>query len=270
MQLSLFGLDLKSLQPAQQPLDIAVMSKVFKAVAKAYGDKAPVEGAILHCERIDLTLAKVDPEGTAIFIPGNVRRHESSAIYLKPGARVEVHAGHSQCMFLALSPNGAEILASPVAFPSFTQDPALATDPERAQVNAWLHAGQRGMSSEAICHQLYAAEYPEVKRACARRFPDDVTAHPHDPADFRRCALFLEAVPAAVAKFDRMASLSPQWAALVPRWQEIHRTLQAEFAAETGEKAASPQAWEGSAPKGYALMREILDPLDRPRAKVRP
>lgn len=101
----------------------------------------------------------------------------------------------------------------------------------------WLLKGERGASSIAMCSAFYGV-------------PGDAgTSHPHDPDDLRRCLLYLNAVPPSDrrAAIDAMRGVSPEWEALVSRWND----LVAEFEAEPGERKTQT----------YELMRELLEPV---------
>lgn len=105
----------------------------------------------------------------------------------------------------------------------------------------WLAQGERGMSSEAIFSNLTGTTIGDR---------DDADAHPHDPADLRRCRLLLEAVPSLQAKLPSMAAVSPVWGRLVDAWDELCALMDQE----------SP-AWRdkgGSCAKTYARMRAII------------
>lgn len=78
-------------------------------------------------------------------------------------------------------------------------------------------------------------------------------SHPHDPDDLDRCLRLLALVPELRLHLPRMAELSREWAALIPRWDEIERS----HIEEVGLGWTKAR----SAPKTYQLMRDILDPL---------
>lgn len=100
------------------------------------------------------------------------------------------------------------------------------------KVAEWLGSGERGVSSNAMCKHIFG-------------LPQDAgNAHPLDPDDLRRCVLFLDATDAH-DKVPAMHEVSPGWARLVNRWDD----LLAAFAEEGG---VSGKSW----PKTYALMRE--------------
>lgn len=107
---------------------------------------------------------------------------------------------------------------------------------------AWMGGGDTGMSSECMALHLSGI--------CSN---DD--SHPHDPDDLGRCMRLLFRVPALRSRLAKMATVSPAWAALVARWDELERCM----ADEVGI------GWHKgrSAPKTYALMRSILDPIER-------
>lgn len=103
-------------------------------------------------------------------------------------------------------------------------------DPRAAQ---WLREGARGQSSETLCKLFFG-----LPRSAG-------SEHPHDPADLRRCVAFLEATETG-SRIGEAAALSPQWAALCARWDEIAGLLGREMR-------------EGpSAPLCYGAMRDIL------------
>ncbi len=112
---------------------------------------------------------------------------------------------------------------------------------QRQDLNNWFAVGERGLSSEAIVARLTA-------RLPRGRWGYD---HPHDPSDFRRCDLLLSQVPLLELFLPQMADASPQWAALIARWEDIR-------AAAVDELPDWPRSRQGSAPKTYALMREVL------------
>ncbi len=111
----------------------------------------------------------------------------------------------------------------------------------RENVLNWLMTGQVGASSRAMATHLCGA-------------PCD-GSYPHDPDDFNRCLLFLEAVPEARDLLPRMAAVNPTWAALVARWAEI----EAAFLAEAGLNGCKSQR----APNTYRLIREAIESARR-------
>lgn len=102
----------------------------------------------------------------------------------------------------------------------------------------WLANGETGISSETLAFKL---AFNVRKRG---------GSHPHDPSDFNRCLQLLGAAPALKPLIGRMAKVSPHWAKLVARWDEI----EAVFVAEVGENWARGRRTE----KTYALMKEVL------------
>jgi hypothetical protein len=108
----------------------------------------------------------------------------------------------------------------------------------------WLGSGERGISSNAMFTVLTGTSAMRDERDC----PD----HPHDPDDFRRCELLLDAVPALRGRLALMRDVSPVWAALVDAWPEIVHTFDGECNGWRGNK-------DWSAPATYALMRRLID-----------
>lgn len=112
----------------------------------------------------------------------------------------------------------------------------------------WLAGGERGISSNAIVKRITG-----LSTGLRRRGMD----YPLDPADFKRCEKLLRAVPALRPELHRMSDVSPVWAALVARWDEIAALLEEE----------APGVYDGAlsrrAPNTYALMRSIIEEVAR-------
>lgn len=105
----------------------------------------------------------------------------------------------------------------------------------------WLGKGRRGASSEAMALAIAETE-------------TDKKDHPYDPDDFNRCLLFLDSVPAARDNLHKVARISKYWEALIERWSEIENC----FLDEVGLDWSKAK----HAPKTYALMREVLAPIE--------
>lgn len=72
----------------------------------------------------------------------------------------------------------------------------------------WLRTGERGLSSEALCQQLFG-------------LPEDCgNEHPVDYDDLQRCLKFLDAAQAH-DRIGEMASVSEGWKQLASHWPEI-------------------------------------------------
>lgn len=105
------------------------------------------------------------------------------------------------------------------------------------KVLAWFGTGKVGCSSKAMALAVCDA-------------PNEAD-HPHDPADFNRCLLFLDAVPEARQHMGKVAALSPAWARLVQRWDDI----EASFMDEVGRNWSKAHF----APETYKLMRSLIE-----------
>jgi hypothetical protein len=107
-------------------------------------------------------------------------------------------------------------------------------------LTTWLAFGERGISSEAIVHKLAFDKEPSRPHS-----------YPHDPDDFRRCELALRSIFGLRQQLHRMAEVSPVWAALVARWDELATLMEEEC----------PDIWgknpRGQAPRAYAIMQDI-------------
>lgn len=115
-------------------------------------------------------------------------------------------------------------------------------DETQSAVIDWLATGSKGRSSECMAMWL----------AFGKRANDG--AHPHDPDDLDRCLRLLCVATGLRRLLPKMAEVSPYWKALVERWDEI----------EQSHLDEAGLAWSKgrSAPKTYALMRSILDPVE--------
>ena len=109
------------------------------------------------------------------------------------------------------------------------------------QVIDWLANGEIGVSSKCMAMWL----------AFGKRTQAAFGAHPHDPSDMDRCLKLLWRAPGLRKRLPKMAELDKTWAALVARWDEIE-AMQMDEIGLNWTKAKS-------APKTYALMREVID-----------
>ena len=107
------------------------------------------------------------------------------------------------------------------------------------QVVQWLATGRVGLSSKCMAMWLAFGERAEPYA-------------PADPDDLDRCLKLLEKAPGLRPLIPKMAEVSKDWAALVPRWDEV----EASHLAEVG------LGWTkaDSAPKTFVLMASILRP----------
>lgn len=111
-------------------------------------------------------------------------------------------------------------------------------DIERAVVH-WLLTPHTGLSSR-------------VMAATALNISTDGRHHPWDSADFHRCRVLLQSVPAVRESFPRIAAISDVWTALIARWDEI-------------ETAFADEYEHRRAPGGTTtlLMRRIIEDAER-------
>ncbi|MDD2609407.1 MAG: hypothetical protein PHX60_06870 [Giesbergeria sp.] len=112
-------------------------------------------------------------------------------------------------------------------------------DATQEAVIAWLANGETGLSSETMAFWL----------AFGVRKNDE--SYPHDPDDMDRCLKLLHHAPGLRERLPKMAEMSKIWAALVARWDEIEALQMYEIG--LGWTKAQ------SAPKTYALMREVIN-----------
>lgn len=105
----------------------------------------------------------------------------------------------------------------------------------------WMASGERGISSETIVSHIWGLPPPRWGGS-----------HPHDPDDLKRCLKLLEASPETKARFSEMQTCSPQWRALLKRWDELERM----FLEEAGDIE-----WSNRLPatRTYFAMHECFD-----------
>ncbi|HEY6436406.1 MAG TPA: hypothetical protein VIY47_07435, partial [Ignavibacteriaceae bacterium] len=100
----------------------------------------------------------------------------------------------------------------------------------------WLKTGERGLSSNFMASKIFG-------------IPENAPMHyPHDPADLKRCIMFLQASQAKNWG-KNMDNCGPEWNALLPRWKELKLSLKDEI--------QNPDL-KDKAPKTYELMKNLL------------
>lgn len=117
----------------------------------------------------------------------------------------------------------------------------------------WWMGDETGISSRAMARHL--APLAGIKFRMPDDRPGGFGCHPHDPADLLRCVKLLKAVPELVPFVPRMAEVNKYWAGLIAIWDELVALLDSEMASKAGQKTSR-------APKTYARMRAVLDPLE--------
>lgn len=111
---------------------------------------------------------------------------------------------------------------------------------EKDRAAKWIAGRDTGLSSKAIWATMMGVKGERE--------------YPSDPSDIGRCFRLLEAMPEWKARLGEMRAVSPYWAALVERWQEIRDSMDREVGIDwsKGEKA----------PKTHKLMKSILEPIE--------
>lgn len=199
--------------------------EALKAVSQRVGDSDVVGIAVIEGEI-------VRPAATARFAFGRKRYNVVpltrglSAILVRPKS-----TGLTPIVF-GMTPDGQVRVGKPgqVSFEST----ASAQAPR--EVLRWIHYGETGLSSEAMCRAIYGV--PGTT--------DDEWSHPSDPDDLRRCLRFLDNCPDARDRLHLIAQKSPQWKALVGRWDEL----------ETLYRTEAPT---GICERTYALMKALTN-----------
>lgn len=106
------------------------------------------------------------------------------------------------------------IEAEPEALARAHRTYANACDRMSPEALRWLAVGRQGSSSLA----LFAATVNVTPDGMDR---NDLTAAPHDGGDFCRCADLYDAVPEVQANLSKARDISPEWAAMIDRWDDL-------------------------------------------------
>ena len=101
----------------------------------------------------------------------------------------------------------------------------------------WLANGETGASSKTMAFAVSGIKYKYA-------------THPHDPADFNRCLMLVEAEPMVCNSFPKIRELSPEWAVIIDHWDELERL----FLDEAGRDWSKANR----APKTYERMTQLL------------
>jgi hypothetical protein len=105
--------------------------------------------------------------------------------------------------------------------------------PAQSKVMDWFCTGETGLSSKTIAYWL----------AFDKKF-ERGTNYPRDPADFDRCLRLLDRVPEMRPQLHRLKELSPTWAALVDRWDEIEACHLNEVGLGWSKAREAPKTYE--------------------------
>ena len=76
----------------------------------------------------------------------------------------------------------------------------------------WLRNGEHGVSSKTMFKHLSSGVYD---------LAISHESHPHDPDDFRRCYLLLQAIPQFKNRLENMKRVSSVWERLVNNWEKL-------------------------------------------------
>lgn len=101
----------------------------------------------------------------------------------------------------------------------------------------WLLKGERGKSSNTLCHAFYGIPF------------NNDNDYPRDPSDLRRCLAFLELLPIQKDEMlKKMKAISPEWEKIVGQWDGLVSSYADELSASK----------KGEMPKTNGLMQSIL------------
>lgn len=107
-------------------------------------------------------------------------------------------------------------------------------DGDSQRLAAWFLSGDTGVSSKAIAAHMSGAGTTG----------DFWWWGPADPADLGRCLRLLELFPEWKPRMGEMASRHPDWAQLVPHWQEIAECMAEEVGIDWSKGSSAPKTFD--------------------------
>ena len=204
-------------------------------------DKAGLDsGALFDAQALVLVEGGLGIDASSSARCAALPTEHGLAVLMPAGTQASVEREGGRALRLLAALDGSfECAGGPNTIPFREPQGDQGLDPAAAE---WLRSGERGRSAEELCRLFFGA--PQVAG-----FPDD-HPHPMDPSDLRRCALFLSAT-STHGRIQEAASLSPQWAALVERWDELTSLL-------------AQEAPSGSCPRCYEAMNQAIERAQAP------
>lgn len=117
------------------------------------------------------------------------------------------------------------------------------TEAESKALIGWLSGSDTGMSSKSLARE-FAGEAMRSERS-----------YPSDPSDLARCIRLIDLIPGVRGAVDSLAAKSVYWKGLAPEWDRLTALWREE----------QPT---GQAPRTYAAMKAILNPIEDADTKV--
>lgn len=182
-----------------------------------------------------LDVARSSKECLSLFCSGGL------AIFMPPGTIASVERKDGSEIHMSSGLDGSYQTRSQRPYPSALSEQEMQADPRAIE---WLKSGERGSSSLLLSSLFFGL--PE------RGVLDEAPA-PRDASDLRRCVLFLEQT-GTMGRIGEAAALSPTWAAIAARWEELVDLL------------AAAMAGEDPSPSSRAV-NDILQEAHAPRAR---
>lgn len=212
-------------------MPIPVFSRFTKALTTAKGRDVPMDSVIdagqcvIHLEDAS---RGYKANGGCEALPSGKR---GAFLMLDRDATIEFTCPDGDIWYAHNDPFQNEIAVKnePIIVPERGPDP----------VTNWLLNGERGASSEAMCQHLFGKKAGYHSNGGRNDYP-------HDPADFRRCRLFVEATGCR-DRIGEMAKVSPIWAMYIKHWDELCEMMDAEVGWMKGDHS-------GSASNTFAAM----------------
>ena len=223
----------------ERGMPISTMIKAMEAMGAAGMSSKPLTDS----QAVLVVEGGVGLEATSIG-SSFVALEGAIAVFMEPGSVASVRRSGAKTMHvIARIDSGMDWEAGDTC-PYGPKDLEKSRSGMHPMAAQWLESDQRGASSESLCRQFF--NVPPASSSFAGE-------HPHDPADLLRCVRFLEFTGTA-GRIGEAASISPEWAKIVHRWDELTTTLAEELA--LGSKA----------PRTFEAMQSLLAPPRAPKA----
>lgn len=94
--------------------------------------------------------------------------------------------------------------------------------------------GDTGISSECIAAYMSGVDMNNISKKCA----------PSDPSDLGRCLRLLEIFPEWKGRMSEMASVSKDWATIVPHWNKLAELMEQEVGIDWSKGKKAPITYD--------------------------
>lgn len=230
-----YSLDAGSLR---EGIDMRLMSKVLKTLPRGTSMDALNGLALIHFPGLQTVADHKCPILDEERADSLIKKFQ--VFMMRRGDQRKLGMSDGKVHYVGLDSFGKLIMSDTFPLKVRGSQSDLPTGSLERRLAEWFASGDTGISSEAICKKLFdfGDRRDYNKWAGSGNFP-------HDPSDLGRCIRLMEKVPEARERLSEMRTVSPTWAALVDRWEELEALYREEAPA-------------GRAPKCYLLMQEII------------